>query len=209
MTQEITWEDRIAGFAGGYRAGVEVIRARRAVWERCAPIVILPTLERAAEVMKRNGLLNAYARRRTFGRDLESVQLYTGQEDGLAGVLEKGPDGKASMLVEVGATLGYSLGLSGQVLRWVRKHWVQGLGHDHPPWTEIEIHEDADELVQALVERHVLQLLEMVRESSYRQARPADRAGPPIRFSTEESSLAVRAEHEPASIRMGFMGADE
>ncbi len=65
-------------------------------------------------MLQKNGLRGAYAKRCEFD-DLESVQLYAGQEDGLS-VMKHGTDGTSTIVVEVGATLGYSLGVSGEVL---------------------------------------------------------------------------------------------
>ncbi|HVO26269.1 MAG TPA: hypothetical protein VMW56_21860 [Candidatus Margulisiibacteriota bacterium] len=90
-------------------------------------------------------------------------------------------------------------------MRWHRKHWLTGMGRDHPPWTDQELHDDASALTADLIETHVLTFLESVRDTSYRLAKPATVGGERIAIPERVSV----AEREEAAFRMGFRGRVE
>jgi hypothetical protein len=174
-----SWDEALATLAQSYAAGEEAVRLRQTAWEPCASTVLLPTLKRAAEILQRNGLEQASAERYVLGTNIEAVQLYTGQEKGLRLLKRSGNDGSVAFVTEVGATLGYSLGVSGHVMRWFRAHWLTGCGADHPPWTELEMFEPGG-LTTGLVEGHVRSFLKLAWATSYRG--PAVASRNPIGF---------------------------
>jgi hypothetical protein len=156
-----------------YAEAPKVLEQRRAAWERCVTEVLLPTLQKAADVLRNNGLPHAEADRHGFGKHLESVQLYTGQSDVLV-VLDQGfakrVDGSSERLVfEIGATLGYSINPGGQVMRWHREHWFNVLGPQHPAMIpQGDPYPDASAIDARAVEQHITEFLRAAVASSHR-----------------------------------------
>ncbi len=164
------WEDELRETAKLYEEGDRAAQKRRAVWQRYAAETILPTLERAAKTLKEGGLAATEVERYVFGGHLESVQLQiAGRDTGVVLSADFAERKKAShrLVFEVGATLGYSLGVSGRVRRWYIEHWFDNLGEHHPAPAYQELFEDASALTVQVLERHVLDFVKSSLATSY------------------------------------------
>lgn len=188
----MTWEEELKRSASRYVTGWPDVNRRRAEWKRCVEEVLLPTLERAAAFLQSQKLLPfAKAEHHIFGTHLESVQLHTGSID--TGIMLDQDFAQRTkvafpLVMEVGATLGYSLGVSGHVRRWHIEHWFSGLGPSHPAMQEQDAF-DPSKLTVSIVESHVLRMLEASIATSFLGRGPSVRgdgggpdggpAGPP------------------------------
>ncbi len=102
---------------------------------------------------------------------MESVQLDTGQSDPL-GFFSQSKD----LLIEIGATLGYSLGVHGRVARWHIDHWIKGIAP--PGKMQIdEVFEDASKITAEMVRRDVVTFLRGAIANSYRAPDASSRIG--------------------------------
>jgi hypothetical protein len=187
---EINWENEIAQVAKGYLDGDAEVTRRRALWPAAVRDVLLPTLKEAGDIFAKHmgtvakdaigsiraehAIIGGGPRRDPDGPKIEAVQLYLCNSDGLGFLPHSG-----TLVVEVGATLGYSLGVSGRVLRWHIDHRLTGYSDDSGQMTEDEYFEDASKLTVDLVRLHVVKFLRHALTTSYR----GDQSSSPVGFS--------------------------
>jgi hypothetical protein len=117
------------------------------------------------------------------GPGLEAVQFYLGPSD-LLGIINHND----KPVIEVGATLGYSLGVDGRVLRWHIDHWVSGFeDNSSRRMIDDEFFDDASVLTTDLVKSHVIDFLRKAFKTSYRY-RGSDRQSYRIGFAFSENT---------------------
>jgi hypothetical protein len=172
------WDDDLRDLAKLHVEAWASVKERRDVWNRHAAETILPTLERAAQVLRDAGFVLACAERKVFGSNLESVQLHTGSRPTLV-MLEADfaarREAAIPSVIEVGPTLGYSLGVSGRVRRWHIEPWFESLGPRHPKPDYLEVLPDAAALTSALLQRHILEFAKTMLGLSFTAREVEDR----------------------------------